>query len=359
MKQTIAILLFSVFCVGALQANIKPSQSVINSLSFTNTGWSVTISRCMYQGSSYKNSVIDSIVFSNRTEQSNLKQLVIEHLVSIASYYTSHDFTADSLEKAITLKQTGDILRVHIYGHYETGKWAYKDSILWGDEPGACVRAPKDGESLASQQYYGSNCGFSVCGNTCFATLKGRIFDKNGELLCNKTFDGLIPQSSFTTDASGNYMITVYSGSSTTVSNLIQSEPSYLKDPTIKDYHSFSVEPITYNANPGEAIVRDLHLTTAYVSVREQQKVLSQFICMPNPARESIAFNYTIDQTVSLANLFIYVYDVSGKMMDKLTVSTLEGTVLHSLDSRYKAGSYSYVVRSGEQEIYRGQFFVQ
>lgn len=355
-------LLFFLFVGNIASANIMPFFSIIDSLTLTNKKWSVSIRECDYQNGFLKNAVIDSIKLSNHSDSVKVKQETVQNIVKLNNNYGSYKLSTDSLENAITLKQSGDILRVVIYGHYDSGKWEYKDSLLYGDEAGACVRAPKEGEFLSSQPYYKNQCGMTICNNiTCYATLKGRIYDKSGEPLRNKTFDTFmfLYSGSFTTDNEGNYSYSIYTGFKDSVTYLEQAEYSYLADPSIKGYHSFAIEPISYNANPGDTIERDIHLKTAYVSAPELQKELSQFFCAPNPARGSIVFTYTIDPSVSSTNLFIQVYDIAGKHIENIALTSTEGSLRHGLDACYKAGSYSYVVRGGEQVIYRGQFFVQ
>jgi len=360
-KIKIILFVFALYGSTNMSANIAPFRSIIDSLAFTSNSWTISLSSCYYQNGFYKNSTVDSIIFSNHVDSTKVKQGVIDAIRQLNNQYSGYKIIADSLEKAILLNKTGDVLRVVVYGHYDSGKWHYNDSLLFGNEPNACVRAPRDGEFLSSKEFYGGDCGVSVCNSkTCYAIIKGCIFDKNGTPLQKKTFELFTPQGSFTTGDDGSFAVAVYAGSAQTISLLEQSDYSMLVDQTIYDYFSYPVVSFSFNANPGDTIAQDIHLLKDYATGSvEKVKPQSQYFCYPNPAHDVIQFSYSIVSNVPFQHCMLYVYDVTGKLMDKTAIPAQEGEMKHALDSRYAAGKYRYVVRNVTAVLYQGQFIVQ
>ncbi len=76
----------------------------------------------------------------------------------------------------------------------------------------------------------------------------------------------------------------------------------------------------------------------------------------PNPATEYVTFDYHLSENIS--SVFIEITDISGKIIDRLPCSDMQGKILWDT-RKVSAGVYLYVCKEGSQILAAGKLSVQ
>lgn len=345
--KTSLFLLLSAICSSAFSNPLPVSVSAgIDSLSFMQDSWIMN-----FRLENMSPLEFDSVLFISHTDTASLNMSVFDNLkqTNESNWGESKVKISEAdLSKPLALKQSGGYLDIKLY-HDGFDDFSYMTNVLkYGTEPGACIRAPKNGEYISPISGYWNGCGYTLCsGHTCSIQLKGKIYNADGTLLKNVLPVFTYGEPKYTTDSEGNYVKYL---SVDTIKNISRISFGYNQ--------SYPIETITVDGNPGDVILKDIHLKEMFVSEKEVgQLETSMFFTYPNPASKEIHFSYRILD--ALSDCTIDIFSTEGMLVGHLSISQQEGDVSYLLGEAFPAGSYTYSVSNHKTVIYRGRFFVQ
>lgn len=343
--KTSLFLLLSAICSSAF-SNPLPVSAGIDSLSFTQDSWTMN-----FRLENMSPLQFDSVLFFTHTDTASLNMSILDNLKQTNELHRGEmkvKISEADLSKPLPLKQSGGYLDIKLY-HDGYDDFSFMTHVLkYGTEPGACIRAPKNGEYISPIYGYWNGCGYTLCkGHSCSIQMKGKIYNADGTLLKNVLPVFTYGEPKYSTDSEGNYVKLLCVD---TIKNISSIDFGYNR--------SYPIETITIDGNPGDVINQDIHLKKMYVSEKEVgQLETAMFFTYPNPASKEIHFSYRILD--ALSDCTIDIFSNEGMLVGHLPISQQEGDVPYLLGDSFPAGSYTYSVNNNKTVIYRGRFFVQ
>lgn len=288
---------------------------------------------------------IDSIFISTSAGSSKLRNLRFEDV------FGKIIVRVDSLLSNLNISPEGDSIQIEYYYSfaYETKK-NLAEAVVFGNYRNATLKAPKMGESIASysvfteeytynnQEIYKNifsidklpnfgieNDSIGMCG-----TLKGKIYDKNNQLLTNSTLQFYTKEGiKITYSADGSYSARVFS-------NEIRLSQIFSKE---KYNHStIDIVPIDLDFKPDIVVTKDIHidLITGIDEVNRNAETLLKVF--PNPIKD-LSFNYEISIPVKSSSSYIELINIVGQKIAQFPI--LEATGKINLPANTINGMYT------------------
>lgn len=188
------------------------------------------------------------------------------------------------------------------------------DKICWGSDEKYNISSLNNGESIvfvynsymkdASPTLGKINDTIGTCG-----LLKGKMYDKTGELVTNKDFR--LDNCYFTVDGEGNFKASVFS---------CKRDLTGLGYCLNKGKYQYAhIQPIHYRPEPGGTISVDIHLTDSLLSSIDDKTIqnLATVKVFPNPVNGvlNVSFQKTMNGSIHLHLINIKGQTVINKKM--------------------------------------------
>lgn len=262
----------------------------------------------MYQDSSKIS--LDSAFLGSRAGREKLK---------FTDYFSSSRYsiiTADSLLHELPIDSQGDSLCITSYFNYYGEVKIGKSILIFGDHPGSHLSKLRPGQSymhIGDGKFCKTNIPTLGHMNNAnlgtYAFLKGRIFDKDNNLLTGDT-SGFGDNSYyynfwFKIDSFGNYTSAVYSRIDTIYKLTYYDQGSHAS--------MINIIPVPYNLDPDSVLFTDIHLLGGLISSKKSIEKNEEIDFYPNPVKEKITFR------------------INKKISGNILIISLNGEIIHDL----------------------------
>jgi hypothetical protein len=224
-------------------------------------------------------------------------------------------------------------------------------ALVYGSLPNSTVNSPRTGQSIAGvPPYFNSysnqgiycidksptigtiNDSIGMCG-----TIKGHIFDKNGNLLSITVggFYNVQSDINIHTKPDGSYYTRLYSWKNH-IDKLLYYQP-------ITGYKDITIAPIDVNMQPDSVVNVDIHIidsiTVGLIEIiRFTESIIKIY---PNPL-SGLILNYVISLPVKSSNCIIRLVNINGQKIAEFHVTDNSGII--NLPSNIKNGSYTVLL---------------
>ena len=292
-----------------------------------------------YIEGSQNNMTIDSIFLSSTADTIELTKFEFSENNNLLV------ITNDSLDSDFTIARYADTIRVVSYSSGEL----YEDILIFGNISGSMIGCPRERQSISRYQYFVKDKSPTISESNdtsgIFGTLKGIIYNKNSEPVKNRSF---CLYHCFETNIKGEYSVRALSRP--TVLNKIAYKIN--DSPT----GSASIEELSYTMEPDSIIELDIYLTDTlatginYASIGDD---LAQVY--PNPVSENRQFNVMIDLPVLTSDVWLEMFDVEGKLIQKEKITQKN----QSIHSPAKSGLYLIIIKLDNQLILSKRILVE
>ncbi len=342
MKKIYTFLILTVMGLN-LSANPVAMPTVeISELYFdTALGWQIEL---VYLYADQENMPIDSIFICSSSGMSKIKNFTINGESGFIV------ITKDSLENQIEINQTGDSLTVISYVNiFESESSQYM--LIFGNYANSVISAPRNGQSIARLDYFYSKdktptIGYENNYEGMLGTIKGFVYDKNSDPVSNEEFM-IYNNFPFTTSENGEYSANVFS-KPTSINNIY-----YLKNGAFKKY--ISITNLSYIMEPDSIININIYLIDSLNRIGSDVKNEDFVKIYPNPVLLKDKINVNVDLPVITSNVTVELRDISGKLINKKSITQSEAGV----DSPDKAGIYIISVLLDNKIIVSKKIFVK
>lgn len=342
-----AVVLLILICSWMLFSNpIPPMLLYISELYFDNDGkWYIEL---MFIGENSLIAGIDTLVVDNGEVKEGIafyeSGIIKCSGDSVWPGVSLYVLTSDSLGGKVDIRSDSGYVVVSAYS--QTEKVAH-DWLAIGKHALAVIGAPPEGGSVCRYRVeigtemdyfcYDKTPTIGVLNDTLgvFATMKGFIYDKSGDVVSSGEFSLDLPVYF---DHDGSYVTRIFARK-VTFSHLDSCG------------HAISIEPVSLDVYPDSTVSCDLHLEVDYpshaVDVRVPEDFGVKVACYPNPFNSNI--NFYIDRSQSLENKAgkLLIYNCLGQVVKSIDITGRKHIMWSGRDESGKVvntGVYYYVV---------------
>ena len=245
----------------------------------------------------------------------------------------------DSLVSNLNINSAGDSVQIeYYYRQYSLATKELYGPLVFGDYRNATLACPVPGKSIGSyfvfnnMDMYGNtstnlnvysidksptlgveNDSTGMCG-----TLKGNIYDQNGQLLVNSThYFSIYGLFNFQPSSDGSYSVKAFSFKNR-LSRMYYNEGNNV---FIAD-----VLPIEYNMMPDSVITVDIHIQkiTAVAKIKSDPVTLLEI--SPNPIKD-LSFNFKTSIPVKSSASYIELISLSGQKIVQFPITENVGKI--------------------------------
>ena len=351
-RLVVAVIFFMLAMNGQLRANPVPSPPAdfgVSEILFDSDGkWTIEIASLIpwnYQQDFFPDDV-DSICITSSTERVKVHNLPHNEYGYIPGYFLLRN---DSLDSNLTIKQTGDYIKVTTYYKYPQwyfGEDAYShtNTLVFGDYPGATVRSPGENESIVwiSGNSYSINKTpmlgqIPKDGSDTHSTIQFKIFYPDGQLFTASN-------------------VKLHDDKDNLDINLVrQGDGAYSGEAY---YCSYNLSKMYFNMQmpPGYIgywLIRPLNISMywdlwgtptyniyldQFVDIKTIQKEDNILKVFPNPVKEH-SFYYETTLPVKSTNSVIEIIGLNGQKIGRYPISENKGNI--KLSSNISRGVYT------------------
>ncbi len=286
--------------------------------------------------------------------------------------------TSDSLVSPLLLNRTGDKIVINTYSSIQSVSKIIilrSDSIIYGDYPGASVRAPVSGFSIMR-----IFLGFSVTNNPidCLTkfptlgivndtlhlsgTLKGQIYDSTNRIISGlKAIVGVsaysfVLETPLTIDSTGAYSTQIFSTIFSPTKLFVMVYGEY--------WDTVAIEPFDLeNIHPDTVVIQDIHLKDdrfVITSVNNELPPINDeltIINYPNPFNLLTTFFIKIPQNLRKKAIDISIFNVTGQLVRSISIKESQSVSWDGRDSQgniMPSGAYFYRLNINKQPMKSG-----
>jgi len=339
------------FAVNAISNPISPAFKIMNFTFNSANNWSITCQSIYFATASE-----DYIIV--KTSHSQAYYYIKDYIQHVSS--NSWIITPDSLTIPLSINKDSDKVFVMYYSpvdsFIDSHDHLFIDSITFGDNPKAMFKVLKENNPIIRNQI----CISEMVSNLHYSnqfTLKGKVYDKYGNILSNALlfkYNDLSYDSynscmidSFTTNANGEYTFNDY-----------QNFPEYHRNSlvigiNIRDIHYLNIQDIIVPDSQQTIVTRDIHLKDDLT----ESSIVQESKCMlyPNPSGTFAILQYSLqtsDETM------VEIFNLQGICIERYTLKERTGSLHINLDSKYQTGMYLVQVKTGSKILYSKELIV-
>lgn len=273
-------------------------------------------------------------------------------------YPTNFLITQDDLFSPLYINEEGDSITIVHFCCNGREDLLPKTVLTFGNYPNAMIEKPAEGESIVAvdnvswdheseycYSYYSknNNPSLGVCDknpNNMSGSLRGKIYDDNGEPMCNQVFlffysanpHGVISTLNTSyykskTDNEGNYNLDVYA-------NTLILDTIYLSRSNWIPYVPYilyerwaAVNFVQMEVAVGDVIDWDIHITGPILSSPKLEVSNNPVKLYPNPIEQGAILNYEIDLPVVAANIELEMVSLTGQQLFRKKVTNNTGII--------------------------------
>jgi len=296
----------------------------------------------------------DSLLICSSTGRAKVINFQENNLCGAPPYYHfSHPLiliTQDDLNAYLPINQEGDSITIVHFCCGGRDNILPKTVLTFGNYPNAMVGKPAEGQSIVgvssgeyedgeyTHNYYSKNDkpSFGDCDKDesyMCGKLQGKIYDKDGFPLCNRTF--ILGGYQSQTDNEGNYNLNVYSNTLILDTIRLKKYEYY--------YWKFDlygiVNLVQIDVEVGDIIGLDIHVIGDLVVSSPEVKISNNPIKIyPNPIKKGSMLNYEIELPILTANIELEVLSLSGQLLLREKITDNTGTI--DLQKQMPSGIY-------------------
>jgi len=348
----VLLIVNSILLVTILRANpIGPPSIVLSELFFDMNGkWVIEL---QYFDTDQKEWPIDSIWIKTSSGISRVKRI---NIIGFTGVFVIDN---DSMASNLIINPVKDSIQIsYTFGTYKETNIA----LVYGNSPDYAIRNPINGQSIARipnneylQQKYSIDKSPTIGGVNdtlgMSGTIKGHVYDKNGNLLPNSTgwLNNYQTGLNFYLNLDGAYSSRLYS----TKNHL--DELYYHSTLTTGEY--VNITPIEVTMQPDSVITIDIHiLSSLNVEIKDINKASESIIkIFPNPLN-GLILNYEISLPVKSSNCTIRLVSLNGQKIAEFHITDNSGML--NLPSNIENGSYMVLLFLNDKNYSSSQVLI-